>query len=348
MPVSTALDKSLAQVSEPVSRWDLRRLAKDPAIRVVQTSDPLSLKSWRRIDDFVLANRPDVRLRVYGFYAGGCDLSFVRELSHVRHFAADCLQSAANVDAIEALRDLRSLSVGIFDLTSFQFLEALPSTLESLSLGATKSKRPDVGVVARFPSLRELYIEGQHKNLDAISELTNLEDLTLRSISTKDLSYVSPLSRLWSFDLKLGGITDLSALSNLKSLKYLEAWQVRGLSDLEVIASLPSLQNLFLQSLPKVRQLPPMDQCANLRRVVLENMKGLRNLSPLEDAPALEEFVLIAGNNLQPEELAPVLANRTLARVRAGFGSDKRNRAFDALAVASGKAPFEWTKFQYR
>lgn len=347
MPVSTALDKSRAQVSDPVSRSDLRRLKKDPAIRVVQTSEPLSPKAWRLIDDVVLAERPDIQLRVYGFYSGGCDLSVVGGLRHVRHFAADCLQSAENVEAITRLKDLRSLSVGIFDLASFSFLEELPPTLETLHLGATRSKKPDLEVIARFQKLRELYIEGQHKNIEVISALVELEDLTLRSITTKDLSYVAPLSNLRSFDLKLGGITDVSALSNLKSLRYLEAWQVRGLSNLAVITSLSCLQNLFLQSLPKVRQLPPLDRCSSLRRVVLQNMKGLRDLSPLKNAPALEEFLLIQGENFQPEDLGPVLANPALVRAGAGFGSDKRNSEFDLLLTASGKAPFESSEFQY-
>ncbi len=347
MPVSTELDESRAQVSDPLSRRELRRLARDPAIRVVQASQPLSPTSWRRIDETVLADRPDVQLRVYGFYSGGCDLSFVTALHHVRHFAADCLQSAENVEAIASLGALRSLSIGIFDLTSFGFLEELSPELETLFLGATRSKKPDLSVLGRFRSLRTLYIEGQHKNLDVISELVGLEDLTLRSITTEDLGYVSPLSSLWSFDLKLGGIKDISALSDLESLKYLEAWQVRGLSNLEVISSLSSLQNLFLQSLPRVRRLPPLDRCSSLRRVVLQNMKGLQDLSPLADAPALEEFALIQGENFQPEALAPVLANPTLVRAGARFGSEKRNREFDALVAGSGKEPFEWREFQY-
>jgi hypothetical protein len=348
MPISTALDKSRAQVSNPVSRSELRRLVKDPAIRVIQTSEPLPAKAWRLLDDVVLAERPDIQLRVYGFYSGGCDLSFVTELEHVRRFAADCLQSAENVEAIAKLSHLRSLSVGIFDLKSFDFLQELPATLETLFLGGTRSKKPDLGVIARFHNLRELHIEGQHKNIDVISELTTLEELTLRSITTKDLSYVAPLTNLWSFDLKLGGVTDISALSSLDSLKYLEAWQVRGLSNLEVIASLSCLQNLFLQSLPKVRQLPPLDQCSSLRRVVLQNLKGLQDLSPLENAPSLKEFLLIQGENFQPEDLSPVLANPILARAGAHFGSQKRNDQFASLVAASGKAPFEWSEFHYR
>lgn len=348
MPISTALDRSRAQVSSPVSRFALRRLVEDPAIRVIQASEPLPAKAWRLLDDVVLAERPDIQLRVYGFYSGGCDLSFVTELDHVRHFAADCLQSAENVEAIAELSQLRSLSIGIFDLKSLDFLQELPATLETLFLGGTRSKKPDLGVIARFDNLRELSIEGQHKNIEVLSELTTLEDLTLRSITTRNLDYVAPLSNLWSFDLKLGGITDISALSNLHSLKYLEAWQVRGLANLEVIASLSCLQNLFLQSLPKVEKLPPLDQCSRLRRIVLENMKGLQDLSPLEHAPSLEEFLLIQGTNFQPEDLSPVLANPNVARAGAGLGSQKRNDRFNALAAARGKAPFEWSEFQYR
>jgi hypothetical protein len=78
-----------------------------------------------------------------------------------------------------------------------------------------------------------LYLERQQQGIEVLSELKGREDLTLRSITTEGLDYISTLPRLWSLDIKLGGIRNLSAIAGKESIKYLGLWQIRGLSDME-------------------------------------------------------------------------------------------------------------------
>jgi hypothetical protein len=111
---------------------------------------------------------------------------------------------------------------------------------------------------------------------------------------------------------------------------------------------LSGLQNLLLQSLPRIASVPFLGNCTGLRRIVLDNMRGLRDLSALEAPPALEEFLLLQGGACQPKQLAPVLRNPNVVRVGAFFGSEKRNRAFAAMAEASGNSRFDWYPFGYR
>jgi hypothetical protein len=257
MPFSTKLSADRAEVGDPFTSTEIDAVAANAAIRVVQSSAPLSAASWRRLDEELLARRPDIQLRVYGFYGNTCDLSFVGQMKHVRRFAADSLQRATGVESIAALQRLEALSLGVFDLDSFEVLEHVSDGLKELFLSATRSKKPDLRPVRRFRGLRTLYLEGQQRSIDVIADLAALEDLTLRSISTPDLSYAAALPRLTSLDLKLGGIKDLTAIARLAALRYLEIWQVRGLADIGVVSELHRLQNLFLQSLPGVKALPP-------------------------------------------------------------------------------------------
>ncbi len=348
MPISTALDKTRAELAEPISRREVAALVRDSAIRVVQTSSPIASASWARLDAELFSQRPEIQLRVYGFYSSECDLSFADTMTNVRHFAADCLQRAINVDSVAAMPALESLSIGIFDLESFRVLEGVSPRLSRLFLGATRSKKPSLEPLGRFTELRELYLEGQQKKIEILSDLTTLQDLTLRSISTPNLEYIARLPALWSLDIKLGGIRDLSAASKIKSLKYLELWQIRGLEDVSVASELSSLQNLFLQSLPRVTSIPPLERCENLRRIVLQNMRGLQDLSALQFAPALEEFLLLQGEASKLDDVAPVLRNPHLVRAGAFFGSDTKNREFESMVHATRKSKFEWTPFEYR
>jgi hypothetical protein len=134
---------------------------------------------------------------VYG-YSSVCDLSFVTRIRNVRHFAADCLREAINVGCLAALENLETLSVAIYDLQSFAFLADIPGRITHLSLAATKSNKPRLNPLARFRCLKTLYLEVQQNDIEALSGLSMLEDLTLRSISTSGLGFLAGLDHLWS------------------------------------------------------------------------------------------------------------------------------------------------------
>ena len=330
-----------AQFDDSVTETDLRELAKDPRIKVLQCSTPVTTETWRSLNECFFATRPDVQLRVYAHYSLICDLRFAAEMTNVRRFSADCLARATNVDAIAEIPELESLSLGIFELEDFRVLEAIPSTLTEIFIGATRSKKPDLKPLGRFQSLKKLYIEGHNKNIEVLSQLQELEDVTLRSVTTPELRYLSGQRKLWSLDIKLGGIRSFKGIEGKDSIKYLELWQIRELTKISIIGELPGLQYLFLQSLPHIESLPSLDNARALRRIVLQNLKSLHDFSSLETAPSLEEFALVEGNKQTPEQLLPVLKNPKVSRVRAHFGSDRKNTAFLRLREEYGKAHWE-------
>jgi len=253
------------------------------------------------------------------------------------------------VEYLASLENLEKLSVGIYNLETFDFLAELPHRrLQELSLGATKSKKPSLRPLANFDQLRTVYLEGQQKDIEVLATLPKIEDLTLRSISVAGLDFVTGLKHLWSLDIKLGGVHDLSALRDMGQIKYLELWQVRDLADISVVSTLHGLQYLFLQSLSQVSRIPDLSKLKNLRRVYLENMKGLRDLTPLTKAPALEEFMHVSALGMDPAKYAAFLASSTLKRMSVGFGSARKNQALCDCAAKAGIAPYTNTPFSFR
>jgi hypothetical protein len=329
--------KNRANFQRSLSEAEVQSLITDPEICVLQTNSEVEGETWDLLNKTLLIARQNIELRVYSFGSKVCDLSFVQRITNVRHFSANCLVQATGLEHLATLSKLESLSVGIYGLTSFDFLADLSSDrLTKLSLAATKSKKPCLNAIRRFSQLRTLFLEGQQKGIEALSELHQLEDLTLRSISTRDISYIRGLDRLWSIDIKLGGITDLSALADMSSVKYLELWQIKGLKDISFISRMLGLQYLFLQSLPNVRQLPDVSQLMSLRRIFLENMSGVKELSTLSTAPALEEFIQVSARGMKPEDYKPLQKVKTLKQVLVGFGSDKKNAALREVMAQMG------------
>jgi hypothetical protein len=291
----------IRQVRSPISKEMLAPL--DPRCRVVQFCSPLSESDFLRLSELMRAH-PQVPLRTYGHETvEQFDLEFLKLFPFLRNFQVD-----------------------VWTLKSLDGLAYLPSNLQFLGLGATKSKVISLRILKRFPDLEELFLEGQTKDFEAVSGLTKLQRLTLRSISLPDLSTLRPLEHLWWLAIKLGGTRNLSLLPEIGRLKYLELWLIRGLSDLQAIADVESLQYLFLQSLKQVRALPSCKRLTALRRVHVEAMSGLRDLAPLREATALEELLVVDARHMDPSDFASLAGHPTLKRATMGLGSDKKNR----------------------
>jgi hypothetical protein len=339
MPLKSSLSPDRVDFDDSLVAGDIKALVSNADLRVIQCVAPVSDATWSRLNEEFFSRRPDVELRAYGFYSDPCDLSFIGRMTNLRNFAVDCHGDVTNLEAIATLTNPESLTLSIFSLSSFEVLSQVPPTLTKLSLGWTRSKKPDLAPLARFERLKVLFIEGHSKNIEAVSGLQTLEDVTLRSVTTPDLSYLKALSRMWSLDIKLGGIRSLQAVAGMPSIKHLELWQIRGLTDAGIISELPGLQNLFLQSLPQVSKMPRLGTSNCLRKITFMNMKGLADFSELEWAPALEDFILMDGAKQEPEQLVPVLRNPRVRGASAYFGSDKKNGRFEELRKQHGKAP---------
>jgi hypothetical protein len=272
---------------------------------VVQFPKILTDSDFKRLAEW-LRTYPHVKLRAYGDIS---DLEFLRFVPFVHRFGVD-----AAYNSLQSLNGLRHLS----------------QDLEDLTIGWTKQKL-DLSIVRRFTNLKTLYLEGQTKNIEVLSDLVTLEDLTLRSITLPDLSLLLPLDRLQALDLKLGGTKDLGLLPRIGSLRYLELWLIKGLTDISAIGHLPHLRYLFLQALRRVETLPDLTGAVELRRMHLETMKGIRDLRPLATAPALEELLLVDMGHLQPDDLQALVGLPNLKAVTLGLGSLKKNQAAEAL-----------------
>jgi Leucine-rich repeat (LRR) protein len=346
--IDKPLGKHRIEFFDRLTQKEVQDLATNPNLRILQTASPVSSETWELLNQNLFALRPDVELRVYGFYSSMCDLSFVKAMSNVRRVSADCLMRAVGIEHLADLENLDELYIGIFSLESFDFLSSLPSSLKSLTLGPTKSKKPHLKELGRFRSLRKLGLAGQQNGIAIVADLRGLEQLSLRAISTPNLDYVSILPSLWSLDILLGGIRNLSAISGKKSINYLELCRIRELSDVTVLSSLVGLQYLDLRELRNVTDIPDLSRLTKLRKLVLDNMKGLKDVSAIGKVPALEGFLHISAQGFLPEPYWNLLNKPSLQQAHIGFCSQPENERFQALVRQSGRPTYQRTEFVFR
>lgn len=289
------LDLEIRQIASPITRQQLKPL--DKRCGVVQFNSPLTESDHKKLSAF-MKKYPEVLFRVYGDSAA--DLGFLKYYPFVEKFQIDCY--------------------GLASIDGFKYLSR---ELEYFGFGPTKQNF-SLEFLSRFEGVKELYLEGHNKEIETISKLSNLERLTLRSITLPDLSILLPLKNLWWLAIKLGGTNDLSLLPKLK-LKYLELWMVKGLYGISSISELTTIQYLFLQDLKNITKLPDLSKCMDLRRVEIDALKSLSDLSPLLTAKNLEELIITTAMNLSPDDFK-CLTNRPPFKIfRAGLGSEKKN-----------------------
>jgi hypothetical protein len=252
--------------------------------------------------------KPTVRLRIY--HAGPKEFT---DLEVLRYFSF-----------------VEDLSIELYWLTNLDGFAAIRS-LNRLTLGRTDAKSFSLRFLGRYRNLRHLSLEGHKKDIDVLCDLTDLERLTLRSITLPQIDFLERLPRLRHLEIKLGGTSNLAALPKLNALEYLELWRIRGASDLAIIGELESLKYLFLQTLNKVQELPSFRKLANLIAVYIETLKGVHDVRPVADAPRVESVKLIDMPNISVENLRCFLNHPTLREFFAGLGSLKRNDEAAAL-----------------
>ena len=294
----------IRNLRSPLTHEQLRPL--EPECRLMQIGEPMTEAELREIAALA-ASHPDVELRVYG------------------------QRTVPDLEFLELFPGLSRFTVEVFELESIEGLRHLRVDLEHLGLGRTRSTAHSLRILERFGALRSLWLEGHHEDFDTVGTLESLERLSLRSMTLPGLSMLTDLDRLRSFELKLGGTTDLGALPEVGAIEYLEIWLVRGLSDLTPLAELKSLRYLFLQALKQVRRLPSLARLSSLRRAHVETMSGLEDLAPIADAPNLEQLLLVDMKHLSPDAVRPFVGHPALRAASLGLGSIRKNRRADDL-----------------
>ncbi len=126
-------------------------------------------------------------------------------------------------------------------------------------------------IPARLNSVKVLWANHINQNtFEAICQLKNLESLYIQS----------------------NRITDLSTLSNLKSLKHLGLLSLTKINNIEPITELKNLQTLMIENFKKVTDFEPISELTELHGLqidgdmytaqIIENFNFLNSLSDLQ------------------------------------------------------------------
>lgn len=147
-------------------------------------------------------------------------------------------------------------------------------------------------------------------NLDGIQYMRNLETVMLAGNDIIDISPLSSLSNLKYLDISLNReLTDISPLGNLSNLEYLDISTIKELADLSPLTKLTKLE--YLDAIDnKIKDVSPLS--------TLPNIKTLRlSINEIEDISSLNKLSSLRNLGLGANKIKDVrpLSNMTHLKV---------------------------------
>ena len=100
---------------------------------------------------------------------------------------------------------------------------------------------------------------------------------------------IKELSILWCDGAKI----DLTTLSDIRSIRYLEIFRVSKLDDISFVNKLTGLEKLELVWLPHITKLPDLSSLYQLEEVKIDSLNGLTDISALINVENLKKVKML-------------------------------------------------------
>ena len=211
----------------------IRAIVDNKKIKRIQISKPLSDKAYQIIDE-ILSLRPDITFRLFGFYdEDKVDISFLLKMPHLKNLCIDCIdfrknQQKINFDVLARLR-LKQFYIECFDLRNYEFIKYLSDDLEDLLITADTMGPGivfDCAWLLKYVNLKSLWLgKKAKKNIELLSQLPKLKELSLRGIKITDFSFLHKMN-LEKLALLWNSNNDLHELAKLRNLHEIELWRI--------------------------------------------------------------------------------------------------------------------------
>ncbi|WP_052040439.1 cell wall-binding repeat-containing protein [Clostridium tetani] len=228
----------------------------------------------------------------------------------------------SKIDGIQLFEGLKELNLSNNKIKNLEPLEDM-FYLESLNL--SENKVEDLEVLEELRSLN--YLNLNNNNVRYVDSLKKLEYLKYLNLGKNDISYIEDfkdLTYLYYLDLShnnnIGGLSDLSDLKNLTTLKLSNT----GISSLGFLEDLKRLTELDLAK-NSISNLDSLKKLDNLKTLYL-NDNNISYIEDLKDLKDLEELNVWGNNIKDVEKFKKFKTLRKLTIQRSLLGDDDRKQ----------------------
>ena len=231
-------------------------------------------------------------IRFYGHYSKQFDCKTLQKIPNAKCLYIDCLQSADNLQIVKQLSNLKSLSLGIYELKDTEILNSDNlKNLTDLIVTDTKTKAFNLEHLRQFRKLKSLRIGGHTKNIDAVGELSELEFLSLNSVKKVPVNFINKLKKLKTLNFILGGRDNLNEIEE-NDIENLDIVWVRGFNDLSCISKFQKLKTLKIEDEIQLRKVHFDNIFTDLTNLKILNCKTLETITGLKNLLNLSSLIV--------------------------------------------------------
>ena len=337
--VGIGTNSGYISIHETFTKSDLEQLLEHKNIGFdrIQTEEMLDKQSFLLLNEYFL-KYPEIGFRWYNLIDNG-DLSNLKYLTAVSILTIESgyKRQITNLSVLSGLNNLRILTIHAEMLTDHSFLETITPELAHLWLG-TKSATFDLTALKKFQKLRRLSLHKCKKNIEIITELPALYELTLRGITLNSLKFINDIKSLRVLKVKLGSTNCFSDLNGNMAIIALELFKISKLANLDFLKDTHSVRVLKVRELMNVVSIPDLKGHVNLRHIELDNMKNLTDFSGLVNAPSLRSVsAVVCPPKLELDDIRPILEVECLKQCCFYSSSARKNVEINNLILAYGK-----------
>ncbi|HTA27406.1 MAG TPA: hypothetical protein VK809_06445, partial [Bacteroidia bacterium] len=239
------------------------------------------------------------------------DCNTLLKIPNVKCLYVDCLLRAENVYALSQLKNLVKLNLGIYYIKELEILKYDNlKTLTSLFIGETSTKAFNLNYLREYQNLKSFGINGHTKNIEAIGEIKNLEELSLNSIKKKAIPFVNKLKKLKSLTFILGGRENINEIEE-NNIENLEITWVHGFKDISNLSKFTGLKKLLIDRQKQLSSIHIEKEMSHLIDLKILDCKTFNSLTGLENLTGLQQL-RISGtqldfNSVINQKLSPAL-----------------------------------------
>ena len=300
----------------------------------------ISDENFKKLYERIYLKKKNLNFRLYSGYSEAVlDISFLEYFTELESLSIE-VGSIVNIEVLENFTNIKELHLIFNKQENLDFLLGVNPNLEKLTIATNSKKKTnlDLTPISRFKNLKYLYLKEYSKNIEsAVSQLTKLETLALRSISKPtNLDFIANLENLNDLIVQLGSFDDVSMVASLKNIRFLQLWRLSKLKNIDFVSEMGQLQYLFIETLNGITKFPNIENLHKLRRIQANVCKNLTDFSSIEKSHSLTDLVIQnASNNIT--DFIPILKNQNIIDLGIGYQKVATQKQVEDLAKQYNK-----------
>lgn len=251
-----------------------------------------------------------------------------RNLKGLRIFADLKEDRLQDLDFLRQYSFLEALSIASVDDYDFNFLTHLQG-LKELSISIDGGNTIDL---SRQTNLKTLTIQWRKGRIEGLEKLKKVSSLCLVEYSEDDFSAISEMTNLNELKVKTASVKNLNGIEHFAKLRSLLLGNCKRLSSIGGLSRLTNLTSLTFIMCPKIADYDPVGSLSNLQELEITDCGQINSIRFVHGLTSLHRLSLLGSTDIFDGDLLPAKSVKEMFyKHREHYNTKIENKEHDNL-----------------